>query len=69
MVRDTAETLESLSPVEIFGFATKGRSRKHYSEPYTRHRTLEAAKAHLAIHGGKQVYKFDFDKDEWVELT
>lgn len=67
-MRDTAEKLEDLSPVEIFGFATRGRAKRTYNEPYTRHKTVEAARAHLAIHGGSMIYAFDFDKNEWAEI-
>jgi len=67
-LKDTSETLEALSPVEIFGFATRGRAKRSYNEPYTRHKTLAGARAHLAIHGGSMIYEFDFDKNEWVEI-
>ena len=69
MVKDNAEKLEEQTPEEIWGFATRGRARRTYNEPYTRHKTIEAARAHLAIHGGSAIYQFDFDKEEWVECV
>lgn len=65
---NTSEKLEDLSPVDIYEYATRGKYGRTYNQPFTRHKTLEEARVHIIVNGGSQIYKFDFDKEEWVEI-